>query len=270
MLCVGQVYESKITLVGAAVPPSTATLTITLPDQSVQTLTGPWTWTPSGSDLVAVYDYVLPTPGLFSFAWTTQGPGTSPRPEFVNVEQFISIVSTAQVMAHLNKVKDTDYDELGQFMMAATELVEAKIGPCVPRQFTDRVEASARQVMELAVPHAPVIAPVSVTSVWAGGPAWDASVLAADKEAGIIYQPGGWAFWWGPWDVVYTAGRSYIAARWQHAALEQIRHLWETQRGSMPPAILQGEEVFTATTGFSFSVPRRVLELLEQDMVPSL
>ncbi len=35
------------------------------------------------------------------------------------------------------------------------------------------------------------------------------------------------------------------------------------------PSVLQGEEIFATSAGYTFSVPRRVLELLEQDMVPS-
>jgi hypothetical protein len=119
------------------------------------------------------------------------------------------------------------------------------------------------------LPQRPLISVTSVTSIWTGGPVWTSASLAVDAEAGMVYQPSQLPFWWGPWDVVHTAGRQQINERWVHAAKEQVRHLWETQRGSMPPALLQGEEVFASTTGFTFSVPRRVLELLETDMVPS-
>jgi hypothetical protein len=77
-------------------------------------------------------------------------------------------------------------------------------------------------------------------------------------------------FYWGPWDVALTAGRPVISERILYAGKEQVRHMWETQRGSMPPALLQGEEEFTATTGFTFTIPRRVLEALEADIMPAI
>jgi hypothetical protein len=91
-----------------------------------------------------------------------------------------------------------------------------------------------------------------------------------DTQAGLISQISMMPFWWGPWNVVLQCGRVEIPERFTQACKEQVRHLWDTQRGAAPPSVLQGEEIFTATTGFTFSVPRRVLELLQEDMVPSL
>lgn len=278
MLCPGQVYEAAITVQGIDAPPNTATLTITLPDQSTVEETGPWEWAQSGTGWTATFDYTLPTAGLFQFAWVTTGPGTAPFPDFVNVRRAASIVSVAEMLLHLNKkgIKNppdsssaSDVDELSSFMMAATELVEDRVGVCVPRQFTDQVDEGR---FELVVPRMPILSVQSVASVWVGGPVWDNVAnpgLLKGTEHGTIYRPTQDFFWWPPWDVVYTCGRAEVPERWVHAAKEQVRHLWETQRGGMPPAVLQGEEVFSSTVGFTFSVPRRVLELLETDMVPS-
>jgi hypothetical protein len=248
-------------------------LTITKPDATTVAQSGPWTWTQiSPGQWQTFFDYTLPTPGLFRFAWVTTGPGTAPTPIFENVRFYISAVGLNEMKNHLNKKSLTDDDELASFMMASTELVENKVGIIVPRAFTDRVEGS-RHPMQLVVPQRPVLSVQSVASALAGGPVWDnvasPGVLAADTEAGLIYQPSGFQFWWGPWDVAYTCGRQVVDERFIHAVKEQVRHLWETQRGSQPPTVLQGEEVYTSTTGFTFSVPRRVLELLEQDTVPS-
>lgn len=269
MLIAGQVYHATLKVGDGVSAAGSAALVITKPDGTVVSPAPVPVNLPLGSGLY-YFDYTLPAPGLYCFAWTTTGPGTAPRPEYINVRSFISIVSMAEVMQHLNKVKVTDDDELGAYLMAATELVEDKVGICVPRQFTTRVDTGRWQ---LVVPHRPVISVQSVRSIWNGGPVWDnvanPGTLAADGEAGIIYQPSQFDFWWGPWDVALTCGRQQLQEKWIHAAKEQIRHLWETQRGSMPPAVLAGEEVFTATSGWTFSVPRRVLELLEADMVPS-
>jgi hypothetical protein len=269
MLCAGQAYHASITVQDLDGPPAAVVLTITKPDATlVDPPPVPSAWVAggtSGRDYTCYYDYVLPTPGLFKFAWTTQGPNTAPTPTFENVRDYISVVGMGEIKLHLNKRIDDD-DELAGFMMAATELVENKVGICVPRRFTDRCEEGR---WRLLTEHKPVLSVISVTSVWPGGPSWATPQLRWDGDAGIIDQVSPFPFWWAPWDIVYTCGRPVIAERWIHAAKEQVRHLWETQRGGQPPALLQGEEEFTTTAGFTFSVPRRVLELLQEDMVPS-
>jgi hypothetical protein len=268
MLCAGQVYRSTCTLRNQTGAPASAALAITKPDGTlVSPAPSPGAGSQVGADWVITYDYLLPSTGLFKFAWTTTGPGTAPYPDYVSVRDFISILSITEAKAHLGKTRPTDDDELGNFLMACTELVESKVGFCVRRDFTDRVTDGGWQIV---LPRRPILAVTSVTSVWPGGPAWTGSQLITDGEAGTIAPKTPlFPFWYGPWDVVYTVGRTAIQERFIHAAKEQLRHLWDTQRGGQPPQLLQGEEIYTATSGWSFSVPRRVLELLEQDMVPS-
>jgi hypothetical protein len=268
MLCPGQVYHTSITVHGIQVAPSSAVLTITQPDGTmVQPAVGSG-WSQSGTDWTLGYDYTLPTPGLFQFAWTTMGPGTAPYPDFVNVRRAASILGMAEAMQHLNETSLTDdgMSELANFLQVSTEMIEVKVGTLVPRQFTYRAEDGRYRIL---VPFRNILTVQSVTSVWPGGPAWTTPQLRWDSDAGIIDQIQPFPFWWAPWDIVLSCGKAEIPERFIHAAKEQLRHLWETQRGSQAPAVLQGEEVYTATTGFTFSVPRRVLELLEQDMVPS-
>jgi hypothetical protein len=280
MLCPGQIYRSSMTVGDGTVAPSSASLVVTRPDGTT-TVIGPAVGSfgveDPGFPGALHYDYLLADVGLHQFGWTTTGPGTAPPPNFVSVRRFASIVSFEEMKEHLNKnrLRTDDDAELARFMMASTELVEDRVGTCVPRVFTDRIDVSSPAMLPLSLvlPRRPLLAVTSVTSVWAGGPVWadpgDGTILAADSEAGIIYQPSGFAFWQGPWDVVSRAGRAEIPERWVNAAKEQCRHLWETQRGAQPPVVLANEETFTSTTGFSFSIPRRVLELLETDMVPS-
>jgi hypothetical protein len=268
MLCPGQVYRSSITVYDLDAQPSSVTLVVTKPDGTTVPGTVPGAWTQSGRDYTAFYDYTLPTVGLFTFTWTTQGPGTAPAPEFVNVRQFLSLCSLSEIKTHLNITGTGSDDELANFMHCAAELVENKVGICVRRAFTERVASARNGAMVLS--YSPILSVTSITSVQPSGPAWGPTDLIVDNDAGIITTQ--WAamrFWYGPWDVVFTAGRAQIPERFVQAQKEQVRHLWETQRGSQPPALLSGEEVFSATTGFTFSVSRRVLELLEQDMVPS-
>jgi len=267
MLCPGQVYETTVTVQNIPGPPAAATLTVTKPDGTTEAHSGPWTWTQAGSNYTAAYDYLLAAPGIHRFAWVTTNPGTAPTPVTENVRDYASALSMNEIKDHLNITGTRDDDELGEFLMAATEMLEAKCGILVPRQFTTRVdEGRYRLVLDTR----PVISVASVTSVWPGGPQWLTAQLRWDADAGIVDQISPFPFYWGPWDVVLTAGRPVIAERILYAGKEQVRHMWETQRGSMPPALLQGEEEFTTTTGFTFTIPRRVLEALEADIMPAI
>ena len=210
-------------------------------------------------------DYVLTQAGLHKFAWLTTVPGTSTA-DYVNVRDFAAIISMAEAKAHLDITSTGDDDELRNFLMCATELVESKVGPCVTRTYTDRVHEGPWQ---LVLNRRPVISVQSVTSTWATGPTWTTAQLKVDTEAGIVELLYPWPFMWGPWDVTFTAGRAIIPERFLQAAKEQLRHLWETQRGSAQAPPLAGEEQFTASMGMSFTVPRRVIELLADDIVPA-
>jgi len=269
MLCVGQVYHSVFTIKGQTTAPGNVALVITKPDG---TLVSPAPVPAAGSqvagDWVVFYDYTLADVGIHKFAWSSTGPGTAPAPVYENVRDYRSIVGLGEIHDHLNLASDAQDNELLAFMQAATELVEAKIGTCIPRTYTDRVEQGT---WRLVLTHRPILTVTSVTSVWPGGPAWPGSALRWDAEAAIVDQlTTAGPFYWPPWDVLYKVGRPVVEERWIQAAKEQCRHLWDTQRGSAPPSVLQGEEIFTASTGFTFSVPRRVLELLEADIVPAV
>ena len=273
MIDTGQVYEAKLTIKNQSAPPSTVTLTITLPDGTTVTpSTG--TGSASGPDWVITCDYTTVQAGLHKFAWVTQGPGTAAT-DYISVRDFRSILSLAEGKAHLSAGNalvtwTVDDDELRNFMQAVTEVVESKVGPCVRRTVTQRVTGPCRTIV---LNQAPVISVTSVTSVWSGGPSWTTSQLVVDGDAGTVdTQWGAIPFWWGPWDVVYVVGRAVVAERWIHAAKELLRHLWETQRGELEagPLSAGSGETFTTSAGWAFSIPNRVLEMLADDMTPAI
>jgi hypothetical protein len=88
-------------------------------------------------------------------------------------------------------------------------------------------------------------------------------------DAGIVYLNNRAGFWQGPWNVAYTAGRLVPLEKHLLACKEQLRHLWETQRGPAGRPSMGGEDTFTTAAGFSFAVPERVLELLGDEMIPA-
>jgi hypothetical protein len=272
MIDTGQVYHATLTIRNQSAPPSTATLTITLPDGTAVT-PNPGTGAASGTDWLIAYDYTTAQPGLHKAAWLTQGPGTAAT-DYFNVRAFASIISLAEAKTHLSggniAAWTGDDDELRNFLAAVTEVIESKVGPCVRRTVTQRV---AEGGCTLALTQYPVISVTSVTSVWTGGPTWTGSSLVTDTDAGTVTtQLGAVPFYYGPWDVVHTVGRAVIPERYQHAAKELLRHLWESQRGQLEagPLSAGAGETFTASSGWAFSVPNRVLELLADDMTPAI
>jgi hypothetical protein len=270
MLCPGQVYEATLTIRDQTGAPSSAALAITKPDGTLEDpAPTPGAGSQVGADWVITYDYTLPSAGQFRFTWSTAGPGTAPAPDVVNVREFISLTGLTEAKNHLNITTTADDDELLNFMMAATELVESKAGTCVVRAITDEwVSGTTRRILRL--PSGPVPASDSVTSVTSvrpDGPTWAAADLVVNPAAGTVYRADGLPFWGGPWRWTGTAGRAIIPERVLQADKEQLRHLWENQRGSSPVPQLAGEEMFTTSAGWSFSVPLRVIELLAGDVV---
>jgi hypothetical protein len=263
---VGQVYEATLDLraqSGAATNPAAAVLTITLPDGTPDT--PPVILPPAVTGHLAV-DYVLAQAGLHKFQWVTTGPNTA-KTDYVTCREFISLISMQEAKDHLNITTGSYDEELSRFMQAATELVEDKGGHTIRRSFTD--EISEGNAWQLVLSRMPVLSVTSVTSVWPGGPSWDTTQLRVN-QSGIVTQVQPVPFWWGPWTVAYQVGRPVPLEKHLQAVKEQLRHLWDTQRGSMPAPLLGGEEEYTTSSGWQFSVPRRVLELFEDEMVPGI
>jgi hypothetical protein len=271
----GQVYHATLTIKGQSAPPSSAVLVITLPDSTTVTpVVGPGT--ASGADWLLSYDYATVQAGLHKAAWQTTGPGTAAT-DYFNVRSFVSVLSLAEAKAHLVSgpagsaaTWTGDDDELRNFLQAVTEVIESKVGICVQRTFTQRVTESGP--WELVLTRYPVISVTSVQSVWQSGPSWTTAQLLLDGDAGIVglKPPVVLPFYLGPWDVTYIAGRAVVGENILHAAKELLRHLWETQRGQLQAQPFSDGESFTTSSGWAFSVPNRVLEMLAGDMTPAI
>jgi hypothetical protein len=100
----------------------------------------------------------------------------------------------------------------------------------------------------------------SVTGVSVDGTALSADEYDVDLQHGIVRTAVETAGGTANVSVAYTAGGT-VPALAKHATLETVRHLWQTQRGSMGQRNpLNGDDY---TAGMSFSLPRRVMELLD-------
>lgn len=135
-------------------------------------------------------------------------------------------------------VDDTSEDaELTAMLSAATEAVEARVGPMVSTAVTDEKVYGRNGLVQLRTP---VISVESMT--WQGQP-FDLTLLDVDLKAGIISNPYGYSlgvWWWSypyvtgtgmPFLVSYTLGRSPVPDSLKYATMLVAEQMWKTQRG---------------------------------------
>jgi hypothetical protein len=167
----------------------------------------------------------------------------------------VDIVTLAEVKTFLN-IDGTTYDaELPDYISSASQMVVNAIGPvnAEPRLQT----FPSGQVLALALRYFPVIA---VSSVTVNGSALAASAYTLNEADGLLTAASG--FGYGPVIVTYSAGRTPIPADIRHATLVLVKHLWATQRGGA----MRGSS--EPQPGSSYSMPNRVLEILNAYMPP--
>lgn len=164
----------------------------------------------------------------------------------------------AQAKVHLNiPTATTSFDtEVTTFVDVASALVEGYADRVFSLNTSSQLFNGGTDTFILR--QSPV---TTVTAVVTDGTTLDSSAYDVDIANGIVRtvtaQPVGTA----NVSVSYTAGSATIPALAQHATLETVRHLWQTQRGSMGARNpLNGDDY---VAGMGFSLPRRVMELLD-------
>jgi len=172
------------------------------------------------------------------------------------------IVTLVEVKAHLSKTSSSDDTELLGFIAAAEPIVEFYVGPVIDATITERHSGF------IALRRLPAKTLTSVTAVYTAGTSWNVADLDLDTESGIVTRLDGGALYGGPWEVVYTVGRTTVDDNIKVATKIIVKHLWETQRGSMPRLGMDGGDVLVQP-GVSYAVPRRALELLRPDTAAS-
>jgi hypothetical protein len=254
---------------GTMANPTTATLTITLPDG---TTTAPTVPLPPAETGILRVDFETVQVGLHSWRLTTTGPVTARSDVFdVRAATPAILFSLSDAKEHLNIPADrtTDDEELRRFVEAVTEIVESGpdwgVGPVAVRTYVDRIHPHATPALVLR--HRPVLSVTSVTAVLDGGTTYLPADLDVDGQAGIVVRRAAAGLWFtgGPWDAVYLAGRRQVPANISHAGRIILQHLWSTQRSRdirRPPIGTSGETLEVRAAGMTFSVPRRAIELL--------
>jgi hypothetical protein len=239
----------------------TISLVVTLPDG---TTVSP-SVTTTGATNVATY--TTTQAGRHVVAWAATGAVKDAYRDVFDVTDAsdAGLVSLDDLKRHLNITTTTYDDELRAFGMVAADLVEGHCNRYWRRRtVVDTFDAGGEAV---SLTHTPII---SITSVVAR----EVTVPTQNYRVNLLtgrlrYR---WGFFPGDYEdlvVTYVAGASVVPPVVQQAALETTRHLWQTQRGAMGArSALAGDDYSTA--GMSFSLPRRVTELLASVRVQGL
>lgn len=205
----------------------------------------------------------------------------------------MSLVTLAEAKAHLGMpTSDTTYDtELQGFVDMTQPLIENICGPIVSRSVTEWHDGGTGNRFQVVLRQRPVISITSVTEyvgnvgqvlTQAANPAAAVDLgYTFEIETGTITRRVGagtvYPFAWGEQNiaVVYTAGFATTPPNVRLAALELIRHLWQsTQQGGNPK--VNGGAAFDGSgtrgpVGMGYAVPNFVVELLQpHERIPGI
>lgn len=178
----------------------------------------------------------------------------------------MAVLSTPDAKTYLGITVSTHDDTLEGIIAAAEAAIAQKCGPLEPVARTVRVSAGSASMLVLPAPI------VEITLVAdADGNVVDATDLYVDQEAGLLsFSDGQWftARWY---DVTYEQGREPCPADLLLAVKELVRHLWESQRGSVRrPGSTVGEATANTIPGAAYMMPFRVSELIAPHLRPSV
>lgn len=172
-------------------------------------------------------------------------------------------LSLADAKAQLHMTGTGVDTELQDYVDGVNEIIEYHIGPVDDRTVTERWDGGQPA---LAVRHRPVVSLSSVTAIADGAELVPVGEVDVDHTLGVLRLRSGGLWPAGPMAVTYVAGRGGTAPSAANIAGRIIiQHLWETQRGGdvRRPDLAGGLETVTVSGGFTFSVPRRAIQLLE-------
>lgn len=246
---------------GALADAGAVSLVVTLPDG---TSSGTLTST-HGTVGNYYYDYTAPQAGRYVVVWTATGSNAGVFTDIFHVRDpaDLPVVSLSQVRGYLNiPATDTTTDsDLQFFSDIATDVCEG-YRPLRRMTVTQTMDGGGTALRLFQTPV------VSVSTVVENGVTLTGSQYVVDKSSGLIYKgttsaQNAWATGVGNVSVTYVAGYSNIPAAGQAAVLEQIRHLWSTQRGNRPGSFNRGASGDDYIPGAGHIMTYRVQELLD-------
>lgn len=250
---------------GVLTDPATATVAITLPDRITVVNANPTL--PSTVPGIVTYDYTTTQPGPHRFIFTTTNPVTVDTGTFnVDPASSIALFSLSDAKRFLNEplVDTTNDAEIEDMVNVVTEIVESKVGPVVPKTYSEKVQSG----QSLPLRHGPIISITSITPwmLGVGAETVSPSQVTINNEGWCLDRNIG--FWRGPYNVTYLAGRTSVSYSILMGGKDILDHLWETQRGSslVGPGAPRDDEAFSVF-GRTYTVPRAVLEMLHPQAI---
>jgi hypothetical protein len=271
----GSVVPLSVTITGEDGLPANAgavALTVTLPDGTPNTTPA---ITPTS---VGVYDHNFPTTqaGVHQVRWVATGLNASAFTDAFTVDPPAggNFISLAEIKRHLKKdlAKTDDDAELLEFIGAACQMIEDRIGPVAPRPATQAVWRHHNTSRQLLLDLHPVVDVTTVTvegvTVPEADPVAGTDGWVLDPGPGVLAHTRRWPS--GRVEVTYRAGRTPLPTNVRLAALELAGHLWRSTKlnaaGGRPPVSGSDE---LALRGVGFALPYRVRELLGLGKLPT-
>jgi hypothetical protein len=259
---------------GAAVNPGTVTLNITQPDGSTTSVS-----TTSSSTGVYTASFLPTLAGRHILAWSATGSYPQAFSDIFEVRDIadIGIVGYDEALEFLNiPAASANENEIRRFIDASTDLAETYVGQILGRRtFTNELYDGGTEFIRLRSPKA-----ISVTSVTENGVSVPSSNYVLDYTGQRLYRIGSGTLYatnsYGYWtqgmnniSVTYVAGYVNPPMSAKQGVLEILRHLWQTQRGSINVMSRSnsGDELYSSPT---YSLPRRAMELLDPTSFPGL
>lgn len=260
MIDLGDVYRIRVPVRspdGTLTSPTSATMTITLPDGTTAT---PSVSLPPEETGIVIVDYPTVQAGRHQFVLATTDPQTAYRDVFdVRQAELNNIVSLKEAKDHLNISNDGDDSELRGFVEAVTSIAAFYCGTLFPTEYVETHQACGDT---LVLRHYPVLEVTEIDTIGTGS---TIDLAGVDIGEGGVIDLGQRA--WGKLRVTYRAGYTILPANITRGSLIIIQHMWDTQRprNSRGPTMPRGEDFMTAqdASGRFYTVPRRAIELFQ-------
>lgn len=259
---------------GVLANPGTVTLNITLPDGTTSAVT-------TSTSVTGTYtaSYQPTQAGRHVIAWTATGTWPQAFSDVFEVRDIadIGIVGYDEVLEYLNiPSASANENEVRRFIDAATDLAEGYVGHVLGRRtFSNEYYDGGAEFIRIRNPKA-----ISITSVYENGFLLSSGNYYLDYTGQRLYRIGSGTLYaqnaYGYWaqgvntiKLTYVSGYVNPPMAAKQGVLEIIRHLWQTQRGSMNVMgrQLAGDELYSTPT---YSLPRRAMELLDPVSLPGL
>lgn len=251
---------------GTLTTAGTATVTITLPDESTAAPAAAES-TPDSGRYQA--DYVTAQPGRHTVRWVFTTPADAYTDSFdVRPLAPPTILSLADAKAHLKlPATRTDRDdEIRGWTESITRGIEGMCGPVIVRTIEERHDV--RRASTICLLHVPALELLDVSPALTSGASYPVADLDLDPDTGIVHRLDGGALT-GPLRVRYRAGRPIVTANITAAARIILQHLWRTTQGPSRPQPGTGDfDVTEPMAGFGYAIPNRAVQLLEPDRLP--